>query len=195
VLSPVGFWGFCPSRKKKKIYYAAGVCDRKKEMRKVKFPYNLCTDDHLTHLCPKILEAMRILSLPSVVLTNPFPHNQHTASSSLNSKNVVSGIQNPSTQDDDCLCINMVKSEVNIDTQYHDYSSPQTVPSLESPPPLKTPLQIKKLDPLPCILKGLLKCSTHNTNDRDAHNYSIVEDLGQTPCTMLALEVLQTCPS
>jgi hypothetical protein len=51
------------------------------------------------------------------------------------------------------------------------------------------------LEPPPRILKGVLKCSAHNPNARAAHNYSIVEDLGQTPCAMLALEVLQTCPS
>jgi hypothetical protein len=57
------------------------------------------------------------------------------------------------------------------------------------------PLQIEKPEPLPRILKGVLKCSMHNPNARVAHNYSIVEDLGQTPCTMSTLEVLQTCPS
>jgi hypothetical protein len=35
----------------------------------------------------------------------------------------------------------------------------------------------------------------HNPNARASQNYSIVEDLGQTPCAMSALEVFQTCPS
>ena len=164
-------------------------------MQKVKFTCKICIDDNLTHLCPKLVEVARILSLPPAVLTNPFPHNQHMASSSLNVRNVASGIQNPLTQDNDHLCINMVKSEVNVATRSRDYSSPQIVPSLESPPPLETPLQIKKLDPLPRIPKGVLKRSTHNLNARAAQNYSIVEDLGQTPCAMMALEVVQTCPS
>jgi hypothetical protein len=56
-------------------------------------------------------------------------------------------------------------------------------------------LQIEKLVPLPRILKGVFNHSTHNPNARATQNYSIVEDLGQTPCVMLALEVLQTCPS
>jgi hypothetical protein len=60
------------------------VGEGKKEKRKVKFPCKLCTDDHLTHLCPKLAEAVRLLNLPPAVLTNPFPHNQHLASSSLN---------------------------------------------------------------------------------------------------------------
>jgi hypothetical protein len=47
----------------------------KRERCKVKLPCKLCTDDHLTHLCPKLVEATRLLSLPLFVLTNPFPHN------------------------------------------------------------------------------------------------------------------------
>jgi hypothetical protein len=71
------------------------VGEGKKEKKKVKFPCKLCIDDHLTHLCPKLEETMRILSLSPTVLTNPFYHNQHMASSSSNTKNVMSGIQNP----------------------------------------------------------------------------------------------------
>jgi hypothetical protein len=82
----------------------------KKERRKVKFPYKLCTDDHLNHLCPKLAEATRLLSLVPSVLTNPFAHNQHLASSSSNAKNASGGSQNPPPQDSDHLCINMVNS-------------------------------------------------------------------------------------
>jgi hypothetical protein len=58
------------------------VGEGKKERRKVKFPCNICTNDHLTHLCPKLTKFVSLLSLPPDVLTNPFPHNQHMASSS-----------------------------------------------------------------------------------------------------------------
>ena len=47
---------------------------------------------------------------------------------------------------------------------------------------------------LPRIPKGVLKCSRHNPNARVSQNYSIIEDLHQSPCAMSALEVLQTCP-
>ena len=57
---------------------------------------------------------------------------------------MVSGNQNPPSQDGDYLFINMVKSEVNVATQSRDYISPQTVPSLESHPPLEMPLNIGK---------------------------------------------------
>jgi hypothetical protein len=149
----------------------------KKESKKVKFPYNLCTNDHLTHLFPKIVEAAKILSLSPAVMTNPFPNNQHMASSSSNGENVVSGIQNPQTQDDEHLCINMVKCKVNVDTQSRDYSSPLIVLGIESPPPSEIPLQIEKLHPPRRILKGVRKISTHNLN-AIAENYSTVEDLG-----------------
>ena len=43
------------------------------------------------------------------------------------------------------------------------------------------------------ILKGVLKKTLHNPNARAASNYSVVEYLAQTPCAMLALEVLQSC--
>ena len=52
-----------------------------------------------------------------------------------------------------------------------------------------------KAEAPPRIPKGFLKRSGHNPNSRSTHNYSVVEDLGQTPCAMSALEVLQSCSS
>jgi hypothetical protein len=89
----------------------------------------------------------------------------------------------------------MVKSQIHVATQSHDYDSSQIVTSPESPPPPETTLQIKNLVPLPRIPKGILKFSTHNPNVRFPQNYSIVEDLGLTPCAMSTLEVLQKCAS
>jgi hypothetical protein len=116
------------------------VGEGKKEKRKVKFPCKLCKDDHLTHLCPKLEEASRLLSQLPSVLTNPFPHNKHMASGSFNTKNVSSGNQNPLAHEGDRLCVNMVKSQINVATRSSDYSSSQTVLGPESPPPPKTPL-------------------------------------------------------
>jgi hypothetical protein len=95
----------------------------------------ICMDDHLTHLCPKLAEIVILLSLPPVMLTNPFPHNQHMASSSSNVENASGGIQNPLSQDNDRLCINMINYQVNVATLSHDYSSSQAILGLESPPP------------------------------------------------------------
>ena len=48
---------------------------------------------------------------------------------------------------------------------------------------------------MPNIPKGVFKETLHNPNARAASNYSIVEDLAQTPCAMSDLEVLQSCPT
>jgi hypothetical protein len=168
----------------------------RKDKRKVKFPCKLCTDEHLTHLCPKLVEVARILNLPPAMLMNPFPHNQHLASSSLSTGNAPGGSQNPPSQDGYYVCINMVKAKIDIATRSRYYSSSKPSTSLEAPPPpLEMNLHIDKPKSPPHIRKGVLKHSTHNPNARSTQNYSIVEDLGQTPCAMLALEVLQTCPS
>ena len=52
-----------------------------------------------------------------------------------------------------------------------------------------------KSEVAPCIPKGVLKHLGHNPNGQTAQNYSVVKDLGHTPCAMSALEVLQSCPS
>jgi hypothetical protein len=157
----------------------------------VNFPCKLCTDDHLTHLCPKLVEVARLLNLLPIVLMSPFLHNKHLASSSSNAGNAPGGSQNPPSQDGDCVCINMVDAKIDIATRSQDYSSSKASTSLEAPPPPpETNLQIEKPKPLPHTMKGVLKHSTHNPNARVAQNYSIVEDLGQTPCAMLAFEVL-----
>ena len=48
---------------------------------------------------------------------------------------------------------------------------------------------------MPKILKGVFKKTFQNPNSRISSNYFIVEELSQTPCVMLALVVLQSCPS
>ena len=66
------------------------------------------------------------------------------------------------------------------------------------PDPLGSPLHIEKPvdkpEATPHIPKGVLKNLGHNPNARAAQKYSVVEDLGQNPCVMSTLEVLQTCP-
>jgi hypothetical protein len=106
-----------------------------KEKRKVKFPCKLCTNDHLTHVCPKLAEAPRLLNISPTMLTNPFPHKHHLASSSLNTGNASGGSQNPSSQDDDHVCINMVGATIYIATLSQYYGSSKASTSLEAPPP------------------------------------------------------------
>jgi hypothetical protein len=74
------------------------------------------------------------------MLTNSFTHNQHITSSSSNAVNAASGNKKPPTDEGDHLCVNMVKSHINVATISYDYSSSQTVLVPESPPPSETPL-------------------------------------------------------
>jgi hypothetical protein len=109
---------------------------------------------------------------------------------------MLGGIQNPQSQDGNRVCINMVDAKIDIATLSRDYRSSKASTSLEAPPPHPNMnLHIEKLEPLPRILKGVLKFYTQKPNARAAQNYSIVDDLGQTPCVMSALEVIQMCPS
>ena len=89
-------------------------------------------------------------------------------------------------------CINMVRA-VKVVMHAKDYTSSQPSPGKEPDPP-GTSLHIDKPEVTPRIPKGVLKRSGHNPNARATQNYSVVEDLGHTPCTMSALEVLQICP-
>lgn len=147
----------------------------RKEKHKVKFPCKLCTDDHLTHLCAKLVEAMRLLNLLPVVLTNPFPQNQHLALISKSTENALGGSQNLPSQDGDHVCINMVNVKIDISTHSRDSISSKASTNLEAPPPpSETNLQIEKPEPPPRIPKGVLKFSTHNRNARVTQNYSIV---------------------
>jgi hypothetical protein len=57
------------------------------------------------------------------------------ALSSSNVRNAVGGSQNPSLQDGDYLCINMVNEKIHVSMRSQVYSSSQAIPSLESPPP------------------------------------------------------------
>jgi hypothetical protein len=51
------------------------------------------------------------------------------------------------------------------------------------------------MEPIPRIPRMPLWRNVHNPHARAAHNYSLVDDLAQSPAAMSVLEVLQTCPS
>jgi hypothetical protein len=51
--------------------------------KKSKYPCNLCTEDHLTHQCPQLAKAQKLLAQQQpVMLTNPFPHGKNLTQSS-----------------------------------------------------------------------------------------------------------------
>jgi hypothetical protein len=90
-----------------------------------------------------------------------------------------------------------MKGDTYIETREHDYIMPETAEKGKEVVNLSGPLQIEKTmgETMKRILKGAFKKSSHNPNTRAAQNYSVVEDLSQTPCLMSSLEVLQSFPS
>jgi hypothetical protein len=48
-------------------------------------------------------------------------------------------------------------------------------------------------EPNPHIPRMLLRRNVHNPHSSKSHNYSLVNNLAQSPATMSVLEVLQTC--
>jgi hypothetical protein len=91
----------------------------------------------------------------------------------------------------------MVRSDALITTRAHDYSKPSASEKGKEAELPSLPLQIEKTlgETMTCIPKGVFKKASHNPNARAAQNYSVVEDLSQTPCAMSALEVLQSFPT
>jgi hypothetical protein len=47
-------------------------------------------------------------------------------------------------------------------------------------------------EPNPCIPHVPLQWNVHNPHARETHNYSLVDDLAQSPVAISMLEVLQT---
>jgi hypothetical protein len=91
----------------------------------------------------------------------------------------------------------MMKSDTFIATRAHDYSKPSASEKGKEAEIPSLPLQIEKTlgETMTRIPKGAFKRASHNPNARAAQNYSVVEDLSQTPCAMSALEVLQSFPA
>jgi hypothetical protein len=140
---------------------------------------------------PKLLAQQQ-----PVVLTNPFQHGKNLTQASPSTDGGSQGPP-PSSSNPSSANVYMMKGDAYISTRAHDYRMPNTSEKSKEAknPPL--PLQIEKTlgETMTHIPKGAFKKDSHNPNARAAQNYSVVEDLSQTPCVMSALEVLQSCPS
>jgi hypothetical protein len=92
--------------------------------------------------------------------------------------------------------IYMMKGDAYIETGAHDYKKLESVEKGKEStnPPVPLPIERTIGETMTCILKGVFKKASHNLNSRAAQNYSVVEDLSKIPCTMSALEVLQSFP-
>ena len=87
-------------------------------------------------------------------------------------------------------------SMVNLQTCVKTYNPPTEKSTKKEPPSSQPHVSLHIEKPTTDIVirprKSTLRKTTHNPNARAAKHYSIVEDLAQVPCTMSALEVLQT---
>ena len=119
------------------------------------------------------------------MFTNPLPNNQNINSRIIDPGCVSRGTQNPLEAASGHGCINMVNA-TNVVMRAKDYGSSQSDLQREPAPP-ESSLRIENPEVSPRIPKGVLKCLRHNPNARASQNYSIVKDLGQTPCAMFAL--------
>jgi hypothetical protein len=167
------------------------------EKRKARYQCNLCAEDHPNHLCPRLAEARKFfMQQQQAVLTNPFQHGQNLTQASASTEG---GRQEkfPPPNNPSSANIYMVKSDTFITTRAHDYSKPSASEKGKEAEIPSLPLQIEKTlgETMTCIPKGEFKQASHNPNTRATQNYSVVEDLSQTPCAMFSLEVLQSFPA
>jgi hypothetical protein len=130
------------------------------------------------------------------VLTNPFQHGKNLTQAFASMEGGSQGPPPPSNNPTSTN-IYMVRGDTFISTRAHDYSKPSTSEKGKEDQIPSLPLQIENMlgETMTRIPKGAFKNDSHNPNARDTHNYSVVEDLSQTPCVMSALEVLQSFPS
>jgi hypothetical protein len=167
------------------------------EKQKVRYPCNLCAEDHLSHLCPRLAEAQKFVTQQQqAVLTNPFQHGQNLTQASTSTEG---GNQEtcPPPNNPSSLNVYMVRGHAFIMTRVHDYSKSSASEKGKEADLPSLPLQIERTlgETMTRIPKVAFKKSSHNPNARATQNYSMVEDLSQTPCGMSSLEVLQSCPA
>ena len=83
---------------------------------------------------------------------------------------------------------------MDVATRSCDYGGEESSKAKDTPDATE-PLHITKptVESMPRMPKASSKRSTINPNARATQNYSIVEDLAQSPCAMSALELLQSC--
>jgi hypothetical protein len=157
----------------------------------------LCAEDHPNHLCPRLVEAQKFVThQQQAVLTNPFQRGQNLTQASTSTEG---GSQEtcPPPNNPSSVNVYMVMGDSFITTRAHNYSKPSTSEKGKEADLPSLPLHIKKTlgEMMTHIPKGAFKKASHNPNARAAQNYSVVEDLLQTPCAMSALVVLQSCPA
>jgi hypothetical protein len=130
------------------------------------------------------------------MLTKPFQHGQNITQASTSTEGGSQGPP-PSSNNPTFVNVYMMKGDAYISTREHDYNKPSTSEKDKEVETPSLPLQIEKTlgETMTRIPKCVFKKASHNPNVGDAQNYSVVEDLSQTPWAMSSLEVLQNYSS
>jgi hypothetical protein len=130
------------------------------------------------------------------VLTNPFQHGENLTQASTR---IEGGSQEtcPPPNNPSSVNVYMVRGDTFISARPHNYSKPSASKKGKEADLPSLPLHIEKTsgETMTCIPKGAFTKSSHNPNARAAQNYSVVEDLSQSPCAMSSLKVLQSYPA
>jgi hypothetical protein len=140
----------------------------------VRYPCNLNTEDHPTHLCPRLAKAQKfVMQQQQAVLTNPFQHGKNITQASARTEG---GSQDPSPPMNNPASVNvyMVRGDAFILTRVHEYSKQSTSEKGKEAELPSLPLQIEKTlgETMTCIPKGTFKKDSHNPNARAAQNYA-----------------------
>jgi hypothetical protein len=138
---------------------------------------------------------------PPAVLQNSIPHQGviNTQQDTQHPPPQVGQYLNPNNPVDRTILLTS-EEEILLQTHNHQYHAPTESPpiSLEANPTPTGPLLVIPCpfaEPplhIPCIP---LRRNVHNPHASTTHNYSLVDNLAQSPTAMSFLEVLQTCPT
>ena len=109
----------------------------------MKFPCKLCNDFHLTHFCPKLDEAKRLLDQKNttqqpVVLSNPFPHPNQQMVVNVGYQHPPHGGNHSAPPQGAGLShtdptIYMMEVDMSIQTQAKKYETPRNEPTGKEP--------------------------------------------------------------
>jgi hypothetical protein len=180
-----------------------------KTQQKLKFPCNICGDDHYTRYCPLHNEVAKIFQGKSqpTVLTQPFPQKQSMVAQT---PSLGDSSSHPYDEASSSAHIYMFNG-INLTTLSKTYDTlgnpdkgkdtngtgtlPDPSPSSISIPsvnPPSGPPQIEKpvFNSILGPPKSTICKATFNPSSHATQNYNIVKDLAQAPCAMSALEVL-----
>jgi hypothetical protein len=190
---------------------------------KTNHPCALCgVYGHYTHHCPQIADFKRLKDSgnlpptpaqpapqqaqqqyvqqpPPAVLQNPIPHQGvvNTQQDAQRPPPQAGPYHNPNNPAERTILLTS-EEEILLQTRNRQYPAESTpTPPETHPTPAAPPLVIPRptAEPPLRIPRIPLRRNVHNPQARAAHNYSLVDDLAQSPAAMSVLEVLQTCPT